>query len=59
MKIATDDLVLFGSLGLLAIGCAAVAGATTGNWLLGIGVALMVFGLLSALVSFMAAGETE
>jgi hypothetical protein len=55
----TDDLMLFGNLALFAIGAAAIAGAATGNWLLAIGVALFAFGILSALITFMAAGETE
>lgn len=58
--IETDDLVLFGSFGLLAIGSALVVGATSGNAALSVGIALMVFGLLAGLVTFLAAsGEPK
>jgi hypothetical protein len=56
-KIAADDALLFGSLFLLAVGSAVAIVATTDNALLAIGVGLMAFGLPSALLSFMAAGE--
>jgi hypothetical protein len=56
-KIATDDLVLFGSLALASIGAALVTAGTTSDSLLAFGVALLVFGLPSALIAFMAAAE--
>lgn len=54
-----DDLFLFGSLALMAIGAAVVTVASTGQGWLAFGVALIVFGLPAFLVTFMAAGETE
>ncbi len=57
MKIATDDAFLFGSLALAAIGAAFVAATTTGDILAAVGVALIVFGIPSALITFMAASE--
>lgn len=60
MKIpATDDLLLFGSLVLAALGAALVTGASTDNPILALGVALLVFGLPSLVIIFMAAGESE
>ena len=58
-KIAADDAFLFGSLGLLAIGCAMIVAASTGDAWLAIGVALAVFGLPAFVVTFLAAGATE
>lgn len=55
--IAADDLVLFGSLALAAIGAAFVTATTTGDVLAAAGVALLVFGIPSALITFMAASE--
>lgn len=55
----SDDLVLFGSLALAAVGAALVTVSTTGEAFLAIGVALVVFGLPSVLIAFMAAGETK
>ena len=55
----TDDLMLFGSLVVMALGSALVTGATTGNGILSIGVAFMVFAVPAFLVIFMAAGESE
>ena len=57
-KIDTDDLLLFGSLALAAIGAAFVTATTTGDVLAAAGVALLMFGLPSALITFMAASET-
>ena len=59
MKIATDDLVLFGSLAVLSIGAALVTASSTGQGWLAFGVALVVFGLPAFLITFMAAGESE
>ena len=56
-KIDTDDLLLFGSLGLAAGGAALIAWATTDEIGLALGVLLLVFGVPAALVTFMAAGE--
>lgn len=56
-KIDPDDLVLFGSLALAALGIALIVGTTTGDVLAAAGAALLVFGIPSALVTFMAAGE--
>ena len=55
----TDDLLLFGSLGLAALGAAIVTFETTGRGLLGIGVALVVFGVPTLLITLLAAGEPE
>ncbi len=57
MKIATDDLVLFGSLALAAIGAAFVTVTTTNDGLAAIGVALLMFGIPATLITFMAASE--
>ncbi len=57
MKIATDDALLFGSLALAAIGAGFVTATTTGDILAAAGVALIVFGIPSALITFMAASE--
>ncbi len=57
MKIATDDVLLFGSLALAAIGAAFVTATTTGDILTALGVALIAFGVPSALITFMAASE--
>ena len=55
----TDDLLLFGSLALAAIGAALITGTFTGDVLAAIGVALLLFGIPSALITFMASGETK
>lgn len=56
----TDDLMLFGSLALTAIGAALIVVAVTSQLLLALGVALIVFGVPAAAVTFMAAaGETK
>lgn len=55
----TEDLILFGSLGLLALGAALVTVASTHDGLLAVGVACVVFAVPSFLVTFMAAGEPE
>lgn len=56
----TDDLILFGSLALAALGVGLVAGVLTGELWLSIGLPLLFFGILSALIAFMAAaGETK
>lgn len=53
----TDDILLFGSLALAAIGAALVTATTTNDFLAAAGVALLVFGIPSALITFMAASE--
>lgn len=58
-KIDTDDLLLFGSLALAAIGAAFVTATTTNDVLAAVGVALLVFGIPSTLITFMASGETK
>jgi hypothetical protein len=57
LKIDADDLVLFGSVALFAIGAAFVTAASSGNGLLSFGVALIVFGVPTAFIAFMAAGQ--
>jgi hypothetical protein len=54
MKIPTDDLVLFGSLALAALGTALIAFTATGDGMLSVGVAFLVFGLPSAALTLMA-----
>jgi hypothetical protein len=56
-KIEPDDLVLFGSLALAAVGGAFITAGTTSDSILALGVALIVFGIPSALIAFMAASE--
>lgn len=56
-KIATDDLLLFGSLAMTAIGAALVVGVISTEPMLAIGIAFITFGLPSALITFMAAFE--
>lgn len=56
-KIAADDLMLFGSLFLAALGAALVVCSRTGDLTLGLGMALIVFGLPAAVITFMAASE--
>lgn len=59
-KIATDDALLFGSLALVAIGTLLVTLSVTGNAALAVGLALIVFGAPSFVVTFLAAaGEPE
>ena len=56
-KIDTDDLLLFGSLALAAIGAAFITATTTDDLLAAFGVALVVFGVPSTLITLMAAAE--
>ena len=56
-KIAPDDLMLFGSLALAAVGAAIVVAATTTDAFLAVGVALIAFALPCVLIVFMAASE--
>lgn len=58
-KIAADDLVLFGSLALAAIGAALITLSTTDDVGASLGVALLVFGLPAALIAFMASAVEE
>ena len=55
----TEDLLLFGSLALAALGAALIVGTTTDDLLLAFGVAFVVFGIPSALITLMASGETK
>ena len=55
----TDDLILFGALALAAVGAALVVVASTSDSLAAVGTALLVFGIPTFLIAFMAAGETE
>jgi len=59
MKIPTDDLLLFGSLGLAAVGAALVVIGTTADITLAIGAALLVFGVPSAFIALLAAGDNS
>ena len=56
-KIATDDALLFGSLALVAIGTLLVGVSLTANVALSVGAALIVFGVPSFVVTFLAAAE--
>ncbi len=58
-KIATDDAVLFGSLGLAAIGAALIAASRTADAVLSVGIALLVFGVPAVVITFIAAGESK
>ena len=58
-KIAAEDALLFGSLALVAVGSAFVTFTTTQDALLAFGVALVVFGVPSTLITLLAAGETK
>lgn len=55
----TDDLLLFGCLALAAVGAALITASFTQDALAAVGVALIVFGIPSALITFMASGETK
>ena len=59
MRPDTEDLILFGSFAAVAIGALLVVAASAGNGFLAIGVGLIVFGVPSAIVTFLAAGEPE
>lgn len=56
-KIDSDDALLFGGLGLAALGVALVTLVTTGEPWLALGLPLLFFGILAALIAFMAAAE--
>lgn len=58
-KIASDDLVLFGSLALAAVGAALVTAGMTSDGVLAFGAALLVFGIPATLIAFMAASTEE
>jgi hypothetical protein len=56
-KIEADDVLLFSSLAMAAIGAALVTLTITDDFAAALGVALMVFGIPACLIVFMAAGE--
>lgn len=58
-KIDSDDLVLFGSLALLSVGAAFVTASSTGNGWLAFGIGLIVLGLPSALLGFLASEQPK
>ena len=58
-KIDADDALLFGSLALCAIGAALITFTTTNDVLAALGVLCVVFGVPSALITILAAGETK
>jgi hypothetical protein len=58
-KIAADDLLLFGSIALAAIGAALVTLETTDRPLVALGVLFVVFGVPTALITLAAAGEDQ
>jgi hypothetical protein len=57
LRIDSDDLVLFGSLALAAIGAGLVTVSMTDDFGAALGAALLVFGIPAALIAFMAAAE--
>jgi hypothetical protein len=57
VKIATDDALLFGSLAAASAGLGLVVGRLTLDPWLAVGVTLVVFGVTSALLAFLAAQE--
>lgn len=59
LNIDSDDLVLFGSLALVALGVALVVEVVTAEAFLALGAALVVFGVPSALVALMASGQAK
>ena len=58
-KIDADDAILFGSLALCAIGAALITFTTTADALASVGVAFVVFGVPSSLITLLAAGESK
>jgi hypothetical protein len=54
-KIPADDALLFGSVLAVALGAAAVSYSLTDHALLSLGLALIVFGVPSAALAFLAA----
>lgn len=58
-KVATDDILLFGSLAAFALGVGLVVAAITGDALLALGMALVGFGFPAATVVFLAAAEAS
>jgi hypothetical protein len=58
-KIATDDALLFGSLFVFALGAVLTVAAATGNLILAFGAGLIVFGLPSTLIAFLASAQPE
>jgi hypothetical protein len=58
-KIASDDVLLFGCLALAAVGAALITFTTTHDGLAALGVAFVVFGVPSALIVLLAAGDNS
>lgn len=58
-RIASDDILLFGSLAVFALGVGLVTAAATGDAMLALGMFLVSFALPSTAVVFMAAQETS
>jgi hypothetical protein len=58
-KIDPDDFLLFGSLGVAALGLGLISGITTADAAIGVGVVLAVWGFATALIVLLAAGETK
>lgn len=56
-KIDADDVLLFGSLAIAAIGAALITFTTTNDGLAALGVAFVVFGVPSTLITLLAAAE--
>lgn len=57
--IETDDALLFGSIGLAALGTALTAFSLTSNPILAVGLALIVFGAPTAVLVLLAAGDNS
>lgn len=55
----TEDLILFGSVALAALGVALIAFSLTSQPALAVGLAFIVFGIPSALIILMAAGDNS
>lgn len=55
----TDDLLLFGSIAAVALGALLVTLSLADDPIAAAGVALVVFGLPTAVITLLAAGETE
>lgn len=56
-QLALDDILLFGSLILAALGSGLVVIGSTANVLLALGTTLIVFGVPGVVIAFLAAAE--